>query len=96
MKKSGISISDELDGFVEQQGIIHKSDVFAKYTSIDDIRLAQIISRCPNVYNIDNGYYIHASMFDIRPNDYSDLRDYLTKPALRFQLVSVLFMRISS
>lgn len=79
LKEDGISIVDELDAFVEKHGIIHKKDIFDELHSLDDIRLGQIVARSPNVYSIDNGYYIHASMFDIRAIDYSGIREYLSK-----------------
>lgn len=76
-KTQMITFVDELEAFVEERGIVHKTEIFAEFTSIGDAGLGQIVARSTNVFNIDNGNYIHASQFDIQPKDYEQLRNYL-------------------
>lgn len=78
-KDCSISFVNELEDFVEERGLVHKSEIFAKFASITDVGLSQVIARCENVFNIDEGYYIHSSMFDIQTDDYESLRQYLSK-----------------
>ena len=78
-KNSSISFVDEIESFVEERGIVHKSEIFAEFSSISDVTLGQVVSRSANLFNIDNGNYIHSSVFDIQPEDYGELRQYLTK-----------------
>lgn len=76
-KTKSVTFVDELEAFVAARGIVHKSEIFAEFTSLGEAGLAQVASRSANVFNIDNGYYIHAEQFDIQPEDYLMLRDYL-------------------
>lgn len=68
---------DEIESFVEERGIAHKSEIMAEFTSLSEASLGQVISRCSNVFNIDAGNYIHASLFDIQPSDYDEIRPIL-------------------
>lgn len=77
-KTPSVTFVDELESFVEERGIVHKSEIFAEFTSLGEAGLGQVIARSANVFNIDNGYYMHASLFDIQPEDYENLRRYLT------------------
>ncbi len=76
-KTQSVTFVDELESFVEERGIVHKAEIFAEFTSIGEAGLGQVVARSTNVFNIDNGYYIHASQFDIQPEDYEHLREYL-------------------
>ena len=78
-KNQSSNLADELERFIEDHGVVHKSEIFAEFTSISEASLGQVVARCAYVFNIDNGYYIHASQFDIQPQDYVDLREYLTQ-----------------
>ena len=78
-KKHAISFVDELESFVEERGIVHKSEIFAEFTSLGEAGLGQVAARSENVFNIDGGYYIHASVFDILPEDYETIRPYITQ-----------------
>ena len=78
-KTQNVSFVDELDAFVEERGTVHKSEIFAEFTSLSEAGLGQVVARSTTVFNIDNGYYIHASSFDIQPKDYKQIRDYLTE-----------------
>lgn len=77
-KTESASFVDEIDSFVEERGIVHKLEIFSAFPSLDDARLSQVVSRSENVFSIDNGEYIHVSQFDIEPEDYDLLRQYLT------------------
>ena len=78
-KVQNVSFVDELEAFVEDRGIVHKSEIFAEFTSLSEAGLGQVVARSATVFNIDNGYYIHASSFDIQPKDYKQIRAYLTE-----------------
>ena len=62
------------EAFVADRGVVHKSEIFAEFTSLGEAGLGQVVARSANVFNIDNGYYIHADQFDIQPEDYEALR----------------------
>jgi len=74
----------ELESFVEERGVVHKSEIMAEFTSLTEISLGQVIARCPNVFNIDEGNYIHSSLFDIKQSDYSKFREYLSVNCAEF------------
>ena len=78
-KVQNVSFIDELEAFVEDRGTVHKSEIFAEFTSLSEAGLGQVVARSATVFNIDNGYYIHASSFDIQPKDYKQIRAYLTE-----------------
>ncbi len=77
-KDSSISTTDELDAFIRERGIVHKSEIFAEFPALSEPVLAQTVARLPNVYNIEGGNFIHASQFHIQENDYVLLKSYLT------------------
>ena len=77
VKDTSVSFVDEIESFVEERGIAHKSEIMAEFTSLSEASLGQVISRCSNVFNIDAGNYIHASLFDIQPSDYDEIRPIL-------------------
>ncbi len=74
-----VTFLDELEAFVEKRGVVHKSEIFAEFTSLSDATLGQVVGKSTEVFNIDGGYYIHADQFDIRPKDYDLIREYLKK-----------------
>ena len=76
-KISSVTIVDELERFIEERGIVHKMEIFFVFLSISDAGLPQIVARSTNVFSIENGYYIHVSQFDIQPEDYQPLREFL-------------------
>lgn len=76
-KIQSVTYVDELESFVEERGIVHKTEIFAEFTSIGEAGLARVVARSTNVFSIDDGYYIHASQFNILPEDYEHLRAYL-------------------
>ena len=76
-KSNSVTYIDELENFVEERGIVHKSEIFAEFSSLNEASLGQVVARCGAVFNIDGGYYIHISQFDIHPEDYSLIRSYL-------------------
>lgn len=78
-KTKSVTFVDELESFVSDRGIVHKSEIFAEFTSLGEAGLGQVVSRSANVFSIDNGYYIHAEQFDIQPEDYEMLRGYLSE-----------------
>ena len=78
-KTKSVTFVDELESFVSDRGIVHKSEILAEFTSLGEAGLGQVVSRSANVFNIDNGYYIHAEQFDIQPEDYEMLRGYLSE-----------------
>lgn len=78
-KDNSASFIDEVDAFVEERGIVHKSEIMAEFPAIDESRLGQITSRCDNTFNIDNGYYIHISQFDLQPEDYFEIKPYIER-----------------
>ena len=76
-KTQNVSFVDELDAFVEERGIVYKSEILSEFTSLNEATLGQVVARSSKVFNIENGYYIHASLFDIQPEDYKSIREYL-------------------
>ena len=76
-KKESAKFVDELDAFVEEYGVVHKLQILAEFKSLGEAGLGQVVSRSSNVFNIDQGYYIHVSQFDIQPEDYGMIRKYL-------------------
>lgn len=78
-KEEGISPADELDAFVRERGIVHKSEITAEFPALDEISVGRVAARCSNVLNIYGGNYIHASQFHIHEEDYDPLRSYLTE-----------------
>ncbi len=76
-KTQNVSFVDELDAFVEERGIVYKSEILSEFTSLNEANLGQVVARSSKVFNIENGYYIHASLFDIQPEDYKSIREYL-------------------
>ena len=76
-KKQSVTFVDELETFIEERGVVHKSEILAEFLSLGEAGLSQVAARSTNVFSIDNGYYIHASVFDIQPEDYTQLREYL-------------------
>ena len=78
-KTKTVSFVDEFESFIEERGIVNKTEILAEFTSIGESGLSQVVSRSANVFNIDNGYYIHANQFDIQPEDYEQLRSYLNE-----------------
>lgn len=78
-KTKSVTFVDELESFVSDRGIVHKSEILAEFTSLGEAGLGQVVSRSANVFNIENGYYIHAEQFDIQPEDYEMLRGYLSE-----------------
>lgn len=76
-KDPNVSTTDELDTFVRERGLVHKSEIFAEFPALSEATLGQVVARCPNVFNIDGGNYVHASQFHIQEEDYTPLRTYL-------------------
>ena len=52
-KTKSVTFVDELESFVSDRGIVHKSEIFAEFTSLGEAGLGQVVSRSANVFNID-------------------------------------------
>lgn len=76
-KETGKSLTDEFEDFAKERGEFHKSDFFVAFPSMTDANLGMLIGRCPNVFSIDNGYYMHASVLHLMDKDYDEIRKYL-------------------
>lgn len=76
-KDQGRSLTDEFEDFASEHGEFHKADFFASFPSMTDANLGMLIGRCPNVFSIDNGYYMHSSVLTIVDKDYGDIKKYL-------------------
>lgn len=78
-KDANVSPTDELDAFVRERGMVHKTEIFAEFPALNELSLGQVVARCQNVFNIDSGFYIHSSQFHIQETDYAPIRTYLTE-----------------
>ncbi|HIT17413.1 MAG TPA: hypothetical protein IAD04_03400, partial [Candidatus Caccosoma faecigallinarum] len=76
-KEKGKSLTDEFEDFAKGCGEFHKSDFFVAFPSMTDANLGMLIGRCPNVFSIDNGYYMHSSVLRLIDKDYDEIRKYL-------------------
>jgi hypothetical protein len=76
-KESGKSLTDEFEDFARERGEFHKTDLFAFFPAMTDANLAMLISRCKNVFSIDNGNYMHSSVLHLTNEDYNNIRKYL-------------------
>lgn len=76
-KDKDISRTDELDRFIQEKGIAHKSEILRKFSELNESAISQIQQRCPDVLSIGNGNYIHTSRFEIVDDDYTVIRAYL-------------------
>lgn len=78
-KESGRSLTDEFDEFAKELGIFHKNDFFAAFPAMSDANLGMLIGRCPTVFGIDNGMYMHSSVLNLYESDYVEIREYLER-----------------
>ncbi len=76
-KERGKSLTDEFEDFAREIGEFTKEDFFASFPALNETNLAMLIGRCKNVFNIDNGIYMHSSLLKINEADYVDIRQYL-------------------
>lgn len=76
-KEKGKNLTDEFEDFAKGCGEFHKSDFFVAFPSMTDANLGMLIGRCPNVFSIDNGYYMHSSVLHLIDKDYDEIRKYL-------------------
>ncbi|MBR1677456.1 MAG: hypothetical protein IJ706_09130 [Clostridia bacterium] len=78
-KESGRSLTDEFEAFAKELGIFHKNDFFAAFPAMSDANLGMLIGRCPTVFGIDNGMYMHSSALNLYESDYVEIREYLER-----------------
>lgn len=71
------NVADELNAFVETNGLVHKAEIFAEFPGWKDYNLAFVLPRCPEVIGIDNGYFMHASKLVISEDTRCSIRKYL-------------------
>lgn len=76
-KESNANVADELASFVKSAGILHKSEVFAKFPGWKDHNLMLVLLRCPEVISIDNGYLMHSCRLNISEDDRYNIKKYL-------------------
>ncbi len=78
-KKDSVSIASELETFVMERGRVHVSDILGEFLSLTELGLAQIVARCPGVLYEENGYYFHDTTLNILPEDYKNIRPFITE-----------------
>lgn len=78
-KSDGVKFDDEVESFVERRGTAHQSEILEAFPSLRESALVQILSRNERLFRIANGYIIHASSFQIRPEDYDVIRPCLLR-----------------
>ena len=81
-KEKGRSLTDEFEDFAKERGEFHKADFFVAFPSMTNANLGMLIGRCPNVFSIDNGCYMHASVLHLIDKDYDEIRKYLDNVCL--------------
>lgn len=78
-KKDSVTIASEVENYVMERGRVHVSDILGEFLSLTELGLAQIVARCPGVLYEENGYYFHDTTLDILPEDYKNIRPFITK-----------------
>ena len=75
-KESSTNVAEELTLFIKTNGKMHKSVIEEEF-AFDDIRLGQVLSRCPEIISLSAGYFIHSNMLVVTPNEMQKIREYL-------------------
>ena len=78
-KNDSVSIASELENFVMERGRVHISDILSEFIALTDFGLAQVVARCPGILYEENGYYFHDTTLDILPEDYKNIRPFITE-----------------
>lgn len=76
-KEKGKSLTDEFEDFAKEVGEFCKEDFYAAFPALNEMNLGMLIGRCKNVFNIDNGLYMHSSLLKLDDTDYNNIREFL-------------------
>lgn len=76
-KESGKSLTDEFEDFAKSRGEFSKLDFFAEFPSMTEANLAMLLGRSKDVFGVDFGIYMHASLLNLIETDYSEISKYL-------------------
>ena len=60
-KESNVDIVKELTSFVSSRKFIHKSEIMKNFPAWNDCKITQVASRCSELINLNNGYFMHSS-----------------------------------
>lgn len=77
VKDKNVDIADEFNGFIKKYGEVNKSDILEEFATFTDANIGFLLLRCPEVINLDMGSYMHASLLDLKDEDYKNIYDYL-------------------
>lgn len=77
IKSGGINIDEEFNAFVEEYGEVTTQEIKREFISFDDHNIAFILSRCPEVIALGNGFYMHSSQLNLKESDFVKLETFL-------------------
>lgn len=59
------NVAGELTAFVQNRGIVHKSEVFEEFSGWKDYNLSFVLPRCPEIISIDAGCFMHSDLLKL-------------------------------
>ena len=76
-KTDDTNIDEEFGAFVEERGEVTAQEIKQEFVGFDDHNIAFILTRYPEVIQIDTGIFMHSSQLDLRENDFERLENFL-------------------
>ncbi len=75
-KDGSLNIAEEVAQFITARGKVHKSDLMEEF-SYDEIRLGQVVARCPEIIILDNGFFMYSGELTVQENEVEGFRKYI-------------------
>lgn len=77
VKDENVDIADEFNDYIKKYGEVNKSDILEEFATFTDANIGFLLLRCSEVINLDMGSYMHASLLDLKDEDYINIYNYL-------------------
>lgn len=68
-KEKDVGLTIELEDFVYKNGIVHKQEIFEAFPGFTEIMVSLKLGNSEEIVTLDNGYYMHAELLEIRDED---------------------------
>ena len=76
-KSAGTDMGTEFDKFIRERGEVSAQEVKLNFVSLNDANVEFLLLRCPEVFRIGEGLFLHASRLNLRDADFEAIRKFL-------------------
>ena len=78
-KSDEMNMGTEFDSFVAAHGLVSKQEITEHFVSFKRTNTVFLLKRCPTVFSIGDGQYMHVSRLKLEDSDFTSIKKFLSQ-----------------